>query len=122
MCEIKNQKEWHWPQNIYTYRQLPVQSHPKYSFQLLSAVTHTHTHKRIPHYSIYGVVITRATSALFLEGVGTMQISEVEEKPFTSSSNNCPEAFCRKGWGGRSNFSQKDDVTVILLLGVSFMV
>jgi hypothetical protein len=33
------------------------------------------------------------------------QISEVEEKPFTSSLTICPEAFCRNGWGGRSNTS-----------------
>ncbi len=26
------------------------------------------------------------------------QISEVEEKPFTSSLNICPEASCRKRW------------------------
>jgi hypothetical protein len=68
------------------------------------------------------------------------QISEVEEKPFTSSLNISPEACCSKGVGAggvtppppplyRPNsqlipciFNKKDDITVILLLGVSFMV
>jgi hypothetical protein len=27
------------------------------------------------------------------------QISQMEEKPFTSSLNYCPEACFRKGWG-----------------------
>jgi hypothetical protein len=63
------------------------------------------------------------------------QISDVEGKPFTSSLNICLEACCRTGFrmGGitstPSPFSQllrgylfKDDVTVILLLGISFLV
>jgi hypothetical protein len=33
------------------------------------------------------------------------QVTEVEEKLFTSSLNMCPEDCCRKGWGGRSNAS-----------------
>jgi hypothetical protein len=55
------------------------------------------------------------------------QISEVEEKPFTSSSSICPEACFRKRWGGQRNtfgpvdISLKDDVTVTLHYGVSFM-
>ncbi len=65
------------------------------------------------------------------------QISEMEEKPFTLSFNICP--YDESDWGGRSDgsphispppyfptdlwiFSLKDDVTVFLLLGVSFMV
>ncbi len=65
------------------------------------------------------------------------KISEVEEKPLTSSSNICPEDCCRKrgGAGGvtppphpilflswSEDVSFKDDVTVILLRGISFMV
>jgi hypothetical protein len=64
------------------------------------------------------------------------QISEEEEKPFTSSLNICPEACCTVeravsrspaptstsalflSWF--ADISLKDDVTVILLLGISF--
>jgi hypothetical protein len=56
------------------------------------------------------------------------QISEVEEKPFTSSLNICPELLVGEGGGVtpppylittliRWIFRSKDDVTVILLLG-----
>jgi len=66
------------------------------------------------------------------------QISELEEKPFTSSLNICPETKpLQKGMGAGGvapfpfnpalfpscfvNISFKDDVTVILLLGVSVL-
>jgi hypothetical protein len=66
------------------------------------------------------------------------QIFGEMKKPFTSSLNGYPEACCRKGWGGWSTaspspspppyfpsdpwiFHLKDDVTIILLLCVSFM-
>ncbi len=63
------------------------------------------------------------------------QISEKEDNPFTSSLNICPEACCRKGWGGQKkapSFAHNTfpslsvdipfayDVTAfLLLLGVS---
>ncbi len=66
------------------------------------------------------------------------QISEMEEKPFRSSVNIYPEDCCREGVGAGGvtplplittlipscsvDISFKDDVTVILLLAVSFMV
>jgi hypothetical protein len=62
------------------------------------------------------------------------QISEVEENLFTLSSNICLKACCGKSWVGLAvkriscslpsqslDISFKDDVTVIFLLGVSFM-
>jgi hypothetical protein len=59
--------------------------------------------------------------------VSIKQISEVKEKPFTSSLNICQKACCRKGWGLAehpisqliSGYFFKDDLAVILLLGVS---
>ncbi len=61
----------------------------------------------------------------------TKQKYDEEETPFTSSLNICLEACCRNGWGREKRvtppdlwfeyISFKDDVTVILLLGVSFM-
>jgi hypothetical protein len=54
------------------------------------------------------------------------QIYEMEEKPVTSSFNICSKAAVVKR-GGRSNIpppvdiSLKDDVTVIVLLGISSM-
>jgi hypothetical protein len=64
------------------------------------------------------------------------QISVVEEKPFTSSLNICPQSYYKRG-GGRPEKSLpltptlvrswsvdiafKDDVTVFLLLGVSLL-
>jgi hypothetical protein len=60
------------------------------------------------------------------------QISDVEEKPLTSSLNICPEACCGKGWWRSGvtptplfysvDISFKDDVTVVLLIDVSFII
>ncbi len=67
--------------------------------------------------------------------VNMKQTSE-EWKPYTSSLNFCPEACCRKGWGWAEkhthpltttlftswsvDISFTDDVTVLLILDVSF--
>jgi hypothetical protein len=48
------------------------------------------------------------------------EIAEVEEKPFTSSLNICPEGCHRIGWIS-VDISFKDDVSAILLLSVSLM-
>jgi hypothetical protein len=61
----------------------------------------------------------------FVEGM--KQISEEDEKLFTSSLNICPAVDIGGGGGNaspslRSTTPFKDDVTVILLHGVSFMV
>jgi hypothetical protein len=62
---------------------------------------------------------------------GTKQIFEVEEKPFTSSLNSCTstEACCSVEPSTSTLFpsksgdiSFKDDVTIILLLGVFFLI
>ena len=46
-------------------------------------------------------------------------LSEVMEKPSTSSLNICPGAE-RAEFGGSLDISFKDDVTFILVFGVSF--
>jgi hypothetical protein len=48
------------------------------------------------------------------------KISEVEEKPVTSSLNICPEAHLRPISQLIRDISFINDVTVILFLGVSF--
>jgi hypothetical protein len=89
-------------------------------------------------YRSWGSSVALLKCVAHLRGVVMKQISVVEEKnPFTLSLKICPEACWGKRWGrGGSNVSPviptifdsrsvdisfKDDVTVILLLGVSSM-
>jgi hypothetical protein len=109
--------------NVFTHAELNL------SIQLPNCVTHSLKGQSQNNERQYRFDICRKYLTM-------KQISEVEGKPFTSSLNICPEKpALERGGGGRSNasplfhhpvslsvdISLRDDVSVILLLGVFFM-